>query len=45
MQEGRILTATEVNRDLLRPILDTPKWFWPAIAVCVVILLIAAVTV
>ena len=45
MQEGRILTATEVNRDLLRPILETPKWFWPAIAVCVVILLIAAVTV
>ena len=45
MQEGRILTATEVNRDLLRSILDTPKWFWPAITVCAVILLIAAVTV
>ena len=45
MQEGRPLTPTEVNRDLLRPILETPKWFWPAIAVCGVILLIAAVTV
>ena len=45
MQEGRPLTPTEVNRDLLRPILETPKWFWPAIAVCAVILLIAAVTV
>ena len=29
MQEGRILTPTEVNRDLLRSILDTPRWFWP----------------
>jgi Ni/Fe-hydrogenase subunit HybB-like protein len=45
MQEGRILTPTEVNRDLLRPILETPKWFWPAIAVCAFILLIAAITV
>ncbi|GIT13642.1 MAG: hypothetical protein CM1200mP35_04620 [Chloroflexota bacterium] len=46
MQEGRILTATEVNRDLLRSILDTPKWFLgPQISVCAVILLIAAVTV
>ncbi|HLF05439.1 MAG TPA: NrfD/PsrC family molybdoenzyme membrane anchor subunit, partial [Dehalococcoidia bacterium] len=33
MQEGRALTPTEINRDLLRSILEPPKWFWPAVVV------------
>ena len=41
MQEGRILSAVEVNRDLLRSILETPKWFWTAVGVCGFIVLIA----
>ena len=41
MQEGRILTAVEVNRDLLRSILETPKWFWTAVGICGFIVLIA----
>ena len=36
MQEGRPLSATQVNRDLLRSILETPKWFWTAVGVVVV---------
>ena len=45
MQEGRILTTTEINRDLLRPILDSPRWFWPVIAVLGLIVLAAAIVV
>ncbi len=44
MQEGRALTPTEINRDLLRPILEQPKWFWPAVAVLALVVL-AGVTV
>ena len=39
MQEGRVRPATEINRDLLRPVLETPKWFWPAVAVLSVFVL------
>ena len=39
MQEGRVLPATEINRDLLRPILESPKWFWPAVGVLSVFVL------
>ena len=28
MQERRTLTEREINRDLLRPVLTTPLWFW-----------------
>ena len=28
MQERRPLTEREINRDLLRPVLTTPLWFW-----------------
>ena len=41
MQEGRPLSATQVNRDLLRSILDTPKWFWSAVGILGFIVLIA----
>lgn len=45
MQEGRPLTATEINRDLLRSILDTPKWFWPVVGFLAMIVLAAAITI
>ena len=45
MQEGRILTPTEVNRDLLRSILDTPRWFWPVVGILGLIVLAAAITI
>jgi len=32
MQERRVLTEREINRDLLRPVLTTPLWFWAALA-------------
>ncbi len=41
MQEGRVLSATQVNRDLLRSILDTPKWFWTAVGILGFIVLMA----
>ncbi len=28
MQERRLQTEREINRDLLRPVLTTPLWFW-----------------
>lgn len=31
MQERRELTHREINRDLLRPVLTTPLWFWAAL--------------
>ena len=43
MQEGRVLPAEQVNRDLLRSILETPKWFWPVVGVLGLIVLIAAI--
>ena len=45
MQEGRILTATEVNRDLLRSILEPPRWFWPVIGILGLVVLAAAITI
>ncbi len=33
MQEGRVLPARDINRDLLRSILDSPKWFWITIGI------------
>ena len=43
MQEGRVLPAEQVNRDLLRSILETPKWFWPVVGILGLIVLIAAI--
>ena len=31
MQEGRPLTERQINRDLLRSVLATPRWYWPAV--------------
>ncbi len=45
MQEGRVLTPTEVNRDLLRSILDTPRWFWPVVTILGLIVLTAAIVI
>jgi molybdopterin-containing oxidoreductase family membrane subunit len=45
MQEGRPLSPTEINRDLLRSILDTPQWFWPVVGFLGVIVLAAAITI
>ena len=45
MQEGRTLTPPEVNRDLLRSILDTPRWYWPVVTVLGLIVLAAAITI
>ncbi len=39
MQEGRALPAAEVNRSLLRSILETPRWFWFAVGVLGIIVL------
>lgn len=45
MQEGRPLSPTEINRDLLRSILDTPRWFWPVVGILATIVLAAAITI
>ena len=45
MQEGRALTTTEINRDLLRPILNTPRWFWPAVTFLGLIVLAASIVI
>lgn len=45
MQEGRVLTPTEVNRDLLRSVMETPRWFWPTVGVLGLIVLAAAITI
>ncbi|HZA24285.1 MAG TPA: NrfD/PsrC family molybdoenzyme membrane anchor subunit [Dehalococcoidia bacterium] len=45
MQEGRALSSSEVNRDLLRSILDTPRWFWPAVGILSLVVLAAAITI
>ena len=37
MQEGRVLSARQVNRDLLRSILESPRWFWLSVAILAVI--------
>ena len=39
MQEGRVLPASVVNRDLLSSILTSPRWFWFALLVLGLIVL------
>ena len=39
MQEGRILTSRQINRDLLSSILHSPKWFWITVALLGLIVL------
>ena len=41
MQEGRALSPTQVNRDLLRSILESPKWFWVAVGLLAIVVLAA----
>ena len=31
MQERVTLTEAQINRDLLRPALETPRWYWPLV--------------
>ncbi len=45
MQEGRVLEPTEVNRALLRSILEPPRWFWPTVGILGLIVLSAAITI
>ena len=45
MQEGKVLPAAQINRDLLRSILETPRWFWPAVSLLGLIVLAAAITI
>ena len=45
MQEGRPLSPTEINRDLLRSVLETPRWFWPTVGFLGMIVLAAAITI
>ena len=44
MQEGKPLQSRQVNRELLVSILNSPKWFWMAIAILGTIVLIAMST-
>ena len=39
MQEGIVLPARRVNADLLRSILNSPKWFWISVAILAVFVL------
>ena len=45
MQEGKVLPAAQINRDLLRSILEPPRWFWPAVTLLSLIVLAAAITI
>ena len=45
MQEGKVLPAAQINRDLLRSILETPRWFWPVVSLLGLIVLAAAITI
>ena len=45
MQEGKVLPAAQINRDLLRSILETPRWFWPAVSLLGLVVLAAAITI
>ena len=45
MQEGKVLPAAQINRDLLRSILETPRWFWPAVSLLGLIVLAATITI
>ena len=39
MQEIRVIPSAQVNQDLLRSILQSPKWFWVAIALLAIVVL------
>lgn len=39
MQEGRVLPARQINADLLRSVLASPKWFWVAVGVLAIFVL------
>ncbi|PKB73491.1 MAG: molybdopterin oxidoreductase [SAR202 cluster bacterium Io17-Chloro-G7] len=39
MQEGRVLPTRQVNADLLKSILHSPKWFWITIALLAIVVL------
>ena len=39
MQEGRVLPAREVNRDLLRSIMTTPNWYWVTVVLMALIVI------
>ena len=45
MQEGKVLPAAQINRDLLRSILETPRWFWPAVSLLGLVVLAATITI
>jgi molybdopterin-containing oxidoreductase family membrane subunit len=33
MQEGQVLSQAQVNHDLLKSVLATPRWFWPVVGI------------
>jgi len=39
MQEGRVLPAKEINRDLLRSIMTTPNWYWVTVVLMALIVI------
>jgi len=39
MQEGRVLGDTQINRDLLRSVLATPRWYWLAVGALGIVVL------
>ena len=45
MQEGKVLPAAQINRDLLRSILEPPRWFWPAVTILGLIVLAASIVI
>ena len=44
MQEGTPLQARQINRELLVSILNSPKWFFGAVSICAIGVLIAMAT-
>ena len=44
MQEGTPLQARQINRELLGSILNSPKWFFGAVSICAIGVLIAMAT-
>ena len=45
MQEGKVLPAAQVNRDLLRSVLETPGWYWPVVSLLGLVVLAATITI
>ena len=39
MQEGKVLPAKEINRDLLRSIMTTPNWYWVTVVLMALIVI------